>query len=352
MIQLSCSWQKRSFKRATKYPGFTSRVFFFLLFLTVSCTPSLYQAATNLSSSSSNNSSVTPLQIIAIDVGQGDGTLIITPAGHTFLIDAGPVDAGYQSVLPLLAQMGINHLSALFASQYDADHIGGFAEVISGPDEILGTDDDLIPDTSYDRGFEKFNGGVVFENYLSAIGDTRTSFNAGDSLSFDNGITVTNLITNGVISDDQKLSLADDDENGHSMGLLITYGSFRYFTAGDLTGGGYSGSTKTVDLESVVAPLVNQVDILHVNHHGSDTSSSETYLETLQPQVALISLGNNNTYGHPTQNILTRLYNVGAEIYQTETGTGGFLAESHIANGSIFIEVDNEGNYTVNGDGY
>ncbi|MBI4411114.1 MAG: hypothetical protein HY541_01360, partial [Deltaproteobacteria bacterium] len=110
------------------------------------------------------------------------------------------------------------------------------------------------------------------------------------------------------------------------------------------------GTETTVDAEGLAAPLVGEVDLLHINHHGSGTSSSKNFLETLLPTVSIISVGDDNTYGHPDPDILFRLNQVGTEIYQTETGSGGLLPEAHIVDGSIFVYVEKDGSYTVNGD--
>ena len=78
----------------------------------------------------------------------------------------------------------------------------------------------------------------------------------------------------------------------------------------------------------------------------------EYFLETLRPTVSIISVGDNNDYGHPHPAVLFRLSEIFTEIYQTETGAGGLLPEAHILGDSIFIYVETNGGYTVNGDTY
>ena len=77
------------------------------------------------------------------------------------------------------------------------------------------------------------------------------------------------MVHDGVLKDGTEILLDEEDENDRSLGLLIEDGSFRYFTTGDLTGGGFSGSRETADVEIAVAPLVGDIDILHINHHGT-----------------------------------------------------------------------------------
>lgn len=109
-------------------------------------------------------------------------------------------------------------------------------------------------------------------------------------------------------------------ENDRSIALVLRFGTFDYFIASDLTGGGSS----TADMESRIAPHVGDVDVLHVSHHGSSTSTNQTFVNTLKPEHAVISCGDGNSYGHPTQSVLDRLTNAPQmdTIWQTEAGTG------------------------------
>ncbi|MBI2338777.1 MAG: MBL fold metallo-hydrolase [Deltaproteobacteria bacterium] len=291
------------------------------------------------------------LTIIAIDVGQGDATLLITPSGQTILIDGGGIEDGIEDILPLFSHLGVTHLDYLFVSHYDADHIGGIYEVVAGNDGELETKDDILPSITYDNSGTPSDASVVFDHYATAVASSRQTLLPGDEIDIGDGVVIDCLINNGVTADGRSLPVEDDD-NGASMGLLITYGDFQYFTAGDLPGGGQSGAETTVDAEGLVAPLVGEVDLLHVNHHGSKTSSSEYFLETLRPTISIISVGDNNTYGHPHSEVLSRLSAIGTEIYQTEAGAGGLLPEAHIIDDSIFIYVEANGGYTVNGDPY
>lgn len=320
---------------------FSIRFFYLIFFFISSCGGvdafRLVEASTDTSTSESEYVEGT-LTLVAIDVGQGDSTLIVTPTGQTILIDSGPLEGGENQVLPLLARLGIYHIDALFVSHYDGDHLGGIPEIIAGQDQEPGTSDDLLPNIVYDRGGQKEGDDELFENYKKAVGEKRQMIEVGNSVFFEGGLTIDCLIINGRTLEED-LAIEADDENAHSMGLLISYGNFRYFTAGDLPGGGFSGDEQTVDLESLVAPWVGRVDVLHVNHHGSNTSSNNFFLETLNPSVALISSGEDNSYGHPHADVLNRLNQAEAQIYLTEEGSI-----------SIFVETD--GSYTVNGDRY
>ncbi|MDO8494369.1 MAG: hypothetical protein Q7S68_03435, partial [Deltaproteobacteria bacterium] len=93
------------------------------------------------------------------------------------------------------------------------------------------------------------------------------------------------------------------------------------FTAGDLTGGGGNPPYQTIDLETPLAPLIGDIDVLKVSHHGSHTSSNEFFLDTLQPEMAIISVGANNDFGHPHRTVLERLEERQIEIWKTTDGS-------------------------------
>ena len=179
--------------------------------------------------------------------------------------------------------------------------------------------------------------------------------------SFDmgSGVTAQVLMANakGVMQADGETPVSGDhtaaqyppSENDYSIAILFEYGSFRYATAGDLdgeyaiSGFGYSYN----DVEAAVAGDFGDVDTMRVNHHGSSHSTSAFYTETLAPETAVISCGN-NAYGHPANRVLDELRNVpnslgiGADIYLTnnpcddedDTGpidySGTFNGDGHI----------------------
>lgn len=299
-----------------------------------------------------SNQSHRPFLIVAINVGQGDATLLVTPSQKTILIDGGPPGSGANDILPLLSQLGIYHLDTLFISHYDADHVGGVPEIVAGADGKLDTEDDILLENVFDRGrFTEKNNEFV-DDYFELVDGISSTPSPGEIIDFGDGVTIECIIINGILLDGQEVELEPEDENGHSMALLIQYENFRYFTAGDLPGGGLSGSKEQINLEKHVAPLVGQVDILHVSHHGSETSTTPYFLKELSPTIALISTGNDNNYGHPDPLVLSRLNQAGSIVYQTEEGDGGYLPTAHVANDSIFIFVENDGKYEVNGDEY
>ena len=278
------------------------------------------------------------LTITCLDVGQGDATLVQSPSGRTLLFDGGPNGEGDDVIVPFLQAAGIDTLDWIVASHYHADHIGGLDEVLAA-----------IPvrEAVYDRGWTYTT--QTYGSYATAAGAKRQQIASGQVIDLGEGVTATCLGLNGA----GVLPAPYDNssyENEYDVCLLIEYGGFDYFQAGDLTGNTDSGSK---DIESVIGPLAGDVDVYQVNHHASYTSSIAPFLAALQAEVAVVSLGN-NSYGHPHQSVLDRLVTYGSFVYQTETGSGGTLppTDLRVVGGHVVIATDGGAQYTVAGDAW
>lgn len=284
------------------------------------------------------------MRITALDVGEGDATLISTPNGHHILIDAGPPGSGKRVTLPYLLENGITQLDHVFASHYDSDHIGGLTEILAGTDSIQGTADDIIVKGScWDRGDSTTKRTTAFASYTAATKSCERTAIPGDRVAFDDGVSVEVVAINGVTQAGILATLNPEDENGASMVLLIRYGEFTYLTTGDLPGGGGNPPYDTVDEETLLAPQIGHVDVLHLGHHGSHTASNMTFLRTLSPKAAVISVGDGNTYYHPHPSVLQHLADLGIPVYQTERGHKDGTEQSHVMDGHVVIESDGEG---------
>ena len=273
-----------------------------------------------------------------ISVGQGDTTLIITPEKNAILIDAGPEGTGRELILPIIEELGVD-LILIVASHYDLDHIGGIPEILKGSDGIIETEDDIVP------AYGILDRGKTFEieqphllNYFILAGEMRFSLEPGSIINID-GLDLTVLAENGEFSDGSYIELDPENENAHSISLLITYGNIKYLTSGDLPGPNFENQYEPYDLESYIAGIVGDIDILHVSHHGSHNSTAPEFLEVVKPEVAVISVGA-NTYGHPHEVVLENLRNTGSKIYLTE---GDWIEDKEglsIANGDICLSTD------------
>ncbi len=264
------------------------------------------------------------LEIHHLDVGQGDCTLLISPTGQTLLFDGGDNGKG-PYIVDYLASVGVSSLTYMVASHYHADHIGGLDEVINGgvPVEVA----------AYDRG-ESYSS-QTYQDYVAAVGSKRTTIYDGQVIDLGGGVKVKCVAVNG------NGVAGASDENDLCVALKVTYGSFDYFVAGDLSGsndGGYA------DIETSVAPEVGDVEVYRVDHHGSIYSSNQYFVDTLDPEVSIISVGK-NSYGHPSKTVVRRL-KATSTVYQTEDSRG------RIVDGEIVVLTDGSTYFTVNNDYY
>lgn len=286
-------------------------IFLCLLFIVTGCGPPLQIDRPRQNSlQSQNRTEENWFKIIVLDVGQGDAVLLISPDSKAALIDTGPREIGDRAVLKVLEEQDIPTLQNIFISHHHEDHFGGLEKIMDAlaiaPSKIIDANNAQVGQTL-------------------SLGPVRIQIEAGNG----------QIGEVFVIPDEQR-----GDENNLSLALLIAYKNFRYFTSGDLPGGGGNPPYVTIDLESSLAPLVGDVDVLLVPHHGSHTSTNETFLNTLKPEAVIISTGNDNEFYHPHPSVIERLKESGAKIYQTEQGwlseTGGI----EIMNGHICIITD------------
>ncbi|MFP4459725.1 MAG: ComEC/Rec2 family competence protein [Candidatus Zixiibacteriota bacterium] len=247
------------------------------------------------------------LEIHAINVGQGDCTLIIAPNGKSLLIDAGKNYQGNNQVVPYLRSQGIDSLQYIIATHYHADHIGGIDEVL---EEIP------VSRFVFDHGGGDDITTRSYADYIEAIGEKRMTINQGDGylIALDDDVIFECVASNGN-------GLDGLSENDKSVCIVVRYGDFDYFIGGDLNGVNSSSST---DIESMIADDIGEVDGLKLNHHGSSSSSNRYFLETLEPQFAVIPCGS-NSYGHPHTEVIARLTEMDIDYFQTEASDGELL---------------------------
>ncbi|MBI5020718.1 MAG: MBL fold metallo-hydrolase [Ignavibacteriales bacterium] len=278
------------------------------------------------------------LTIYHLNVGQADATLIKSPTGVTMLIDGGNTGNGTGIILPYLSSLGITSLNYVVCSHYHADHLGGLDEVING----LGA---ANIGTVYDRGSDApLPTTVAFTDYVTAATAAgRVKVTLGQTVDLGGGVTMQCLATDGEVYNYGVVPNSTGSENDLSVGWKLNYGSFQYFTGGDL-----GGEVSTyADNETPLAPQVGNVDAFKINHHGSQYSTNQVFVNTLQAEVGIISVGT-NTYGHPTQEVINRLDVANCYIYQTATGSGGTIPAGAgvVANNHVILRTSGT-SYTV-----
>jgi beta-lactamase superfamily II metal-dependent hydrolase len=271
------------------------------------------------------------LEIHHIDVGQADATLIKSPTGVTVLIDAGNNGDGTGVVRPYLTSLGITSLNYVVCSHYHADHLGGLDEVITG----LGA---AKIGAVYDRGADApLPTTAVYTNYVSAANSTGRRYKAtpGIILDLGGGATMKCVATDGDVINYGYVAGSGGSENDLSVGWLLSFGTFQYYTGGDLGG----ENSSYADAETWLAPQVGDVDVFKVHHHGSAYSTNQTWVNTIKAEVCVIEVGAGNSYGHPVQAVLNRLAVANCYIYQTESGAGSTIpaGKGTVANGTVIV---------------
>ena len=237
-----------------------------------------------------------------IDVGQGDSALLLS-GGQAVLVDAGTVESG-AAVVRYLEDLGVTRLYAAVATHPHADHIGGMAQVL-----------DTFPVEHFYMGPETQNT-ASFSDLLDALqtqGIQPTIPTPGDTLAFDSGASLTFLgpaddVPNGNLNDRSLITLFQVDEQ---KVLLM-------------------GDAEAAAEQSLLAhePAL-RCDVLKVGHHGGATSSSLSFLQTIQPSVAVISCGVDNDYGHPDPQTLQNLSLAGVSDVRITAECGTVIFPLH-----------------------
>jgi len=232
------------------------------------------------------------MRVHFLDVGQGDSIFIESANGKTMLVDGGVKRAG-QQVVSYLKELGVNKLDIVVATHPDADHIGGLIPVLQSID--IGQ--------FYDSG--KVHTSQTFEEMLTLIDTKNIPYHVpttGENIAFDDDLTVKVLNANEHAT----------DNNDASIVLKIVYGNVSFLLTGDAG----------IALEKDMLQNDVQATFLKAGHHGSNTSSSEKFIQAVHPEVTVLSYGEGNKYGHPHAEVVERLQAVGSKIYATaEAGT-------------------------------
>jgi competence protein ComEC len=269
------------------------------------------------------------LQIHFIDVGQGDGAILISPAGETILFDNGRT-GNCDKPKSYLQQLGVVGIDYFIASHYHADHIGCTAPVFT---------EFPLKKTAFDHGTSimadvNFQTQPTYLAYVATVGTQRRNLSAGSQITLDEATQAPVVID--IVSLNGKGG-ASKNENDLSVVAVVRFGNFRAVLAGDLSG---EETARYHNVESTVAPKVGHVDVYKVNHHGSDHSSNATWVSALKPTVGIISVGDGNAFGHPRVATLQRLHNGNVKTYWTERGAGVQpVSGKDVVGGNIIVEV-------------
>jgi competence protein ComEC len=250
------------------------------------------------------------LEAAVLSVGQGDAIAVLLPSGKALLVDGGPAEAG-ETVTAFLRERGVRRLARVFATHPDADHTGGLSRVLA----------ELPTDSVHDPA--QWGPGSPYRKFLEASWKAGAGYRplaAGDRLRY-------GAVTIDVLWPPPGLAGRDPyweglPTNDASLVLLIGYGRFRMLLTGDI-GGEVEARLAGRYADSLASGF------LKVAHHGSRFSSAGVFLERVGARVALVSVGRDNRYGHPSPEALARLAR-GATVWRTDR------------DGALLLETDGE----------
>lgn len=257
------------------------------------------------------------VKIYFIDVGQGDSTLIITPYGKCILIDGGgskdnsKFDIGESILVPYLLDRGIMKLDYIMISHFDADHCNGLINVL----ERIKVNNVIISNQS--------EVSEEYKNIMKIIKEKNINvyiIKKGDKINLDKDIYIDILYP--------KTNLNFDDLNNNSIVAKFVYKSFSMLLTGDI-----EKEAEELILQESKEKL--ESTIIKIAHHGSKTSSSKEFIEAVNSKVALIGVGKNNKFGHPSDSVLQTLNNFEIKVYRTDLV------------GEIEIKVNNNGKIKI-----
>ena len=315
------------------------------------------------------------LQIHYINVGWGGAALVVGPDGTTVLLDGGNTGRGTQRIAPYLNSIGITPAVGLdytVVSHQHCDHNGGMDEVVQA---------------GWNVHIENWDNGSTYSTSCvtewDSVAATTTAgvpvaMPVGTVVQLGNGATMTCIARNGSIIGGGTVAVSD--ENDRSIALLVKYGGFEWLWAGDL-GGGQADTTCTgrttaqTNVESYVLqaispggafPLISAggIDALHVNHHGSESSTNTDWFNLSRPAVALINTGGGqaSTYHLPRKDVVEKVLLSQATncvtaapclVLQTEEGspTGTNTSFAGHCVGNIVVRTDGVSSFMVSSDG-
>lgn len=240
-----------------------------------------------------------------IDVGQADSIYISLPNHKDILIDSGNAADGQAVVNYLKSHGADNELELVIATHPHEDHVGGLPAIYNAfhVDETIDCGKDDITTATFKKYYDASHKSDKWET------DDRQTFDFG-------GIKLQ------ILTSSEKW----DDLNDYSVVCKLTDNNVKFLFTGDSEGP--AEAALTGDL---------QAQILKVGHHGSRTSSSTEFLDEVKPEVAVISVGTGNTYGHPAEATVQRLNNKGAKVYRTDE-SGNIVISTDGNTYSVVIE--------------
>jgi beta-lactamase superfamily II metal-dependent hydrolase len=267
------------------------------------------------------------VKIHFVSVGQGDAAVIELPNNEYMLIDAGSTSSGFDSIEKYYSGylddvVDGDEIDYMVATHPDADHYNMLSDVLADY-KVGNIYYNYYADAS--KSYKTFMTNAENEGanlfMIDTDDDSTMTFSAGSC-----SVSLYSCGNDGISGENATIS------NSMSIMCLLAFGGRKILFAGDATAGKekwFIGYTSPADMD---------VDFLKVAHHGSKYSSTEEFLGYVKPEYAVISVGEGNSYGHPSQDALARLSAVNAVVYRTDT------------DGTITLVIDDDGDYAFSFD--
>ena len=272
------------------------------------------------------------LKVRVLDVGpvNGDSILITSPSGKTVLIDAGDTSRG-KAVVDALKRNNIQQLDYFIATHPHPDHIGGSPEVFKAFKVLNVIDNGQEPSVPAEKSVVSPSKKAVakqppsasakkppsvrkfFDDYKAAVSSSGAQYDTarpGTKIDLGGGALLTVLAPSEPLFTQDQMRTGGNEPNANSIVLRLDYGSFSMLLAGD--------AEEQTEHRLMTKELDLQTRVLKVGHHGSKYASSGDFLQRVKPEIAIVSCGAWNRYGHPAQSVLDRLRAANVKLYRTD----------------------------------
>lgn len=263
------------------------------------------------------------LKIYFVDVGQGDSTCIVTPKNKVILIDGGGnskdenYDIGKQTLLPYLLDKKINKIDYCIVSHFDSDHCGGLMYILKNL---------KVKNIIIGKQYEEYQN---YKEFIKIAKDKKINIRvveAGEKITIEK-----NLYIDVLWPINREKMVIQNAINNNSLVFKLRYINFSMLFTGDIE---EIAEKEILDNYKENTELLKST-ILKVAHHGSKTSSTKEFINIVKPKYAVIGVGKDNKFGHPSNVTIENLKTINTEIYRTDEM------------GEISINVNIKGNINI-----
>ena len=253
----------------------------------------------------------TKLNIFYLNVGQADSTLIVM-GDDVMLIDAGNKSDGI-NIVNFLKSQKINEIDYLIETHSDDDHSGGIEEIVHN----LNVAQIYMPKSAINKSKIKDEVSINIFSDLEQIYNLSTA-------------------TWKVLSVDNSENVSENKDNDTSVVIQLNYENNKFLFMGD--------ATSTVEKQLLNNHKLEKVDVLKVGHHGSNSSSSQNFLDVILPKYSIISVNNSEYSKHPSKETLDRLKSINSEIYRTDEKGTVWITSNGNEIELTFLDINLNGN--------